>query len=400
VRVLLVAPFESEHTKRWLQRLVQRGLEVAILDMNGPSSTEIKEPFVYFSQRDLFPGVWQWMVWLRKMGSWTLPLRGLAYFMSLIPLCKWLRKNKFNVVNVHWLLHPLSVLFSLQRVCPVVATPWGSDVLLPHLQARKFRIQFQRVFYEFSLTIVTKRVDHFICDASHIRQKLLTMLVPQDRIDLVYFGTDVEKYCASNRNEQFRRSHGAEPGDVVILSNRILNEDVYQISLLLRAIPIILSSNSLTKIHIWIVGGGKDALWLQELSEKLDLTSTVHFLGRLPDDEFATATASCDIYISTSPTDGGLAASVAEAMASERPVIVSDFGDNPFWLESETAGLLFSSGSHFSLAEKAVNLIRDPSAALIMGKRGRDIIVEKNNADIEAQKVIAVYKKVSSLRVN
>ena len=39
-----------------------------------------------------------------------------------------------------------------------------------------------------------------------------------------------------------------------------------------------------------------------------------------------------DIYVSTSLSDGGLAASTAEAMACELPVIITNFGVNSKWI--------------------------------------------------------------------
>ena len=42
-----------------------------------------------------------------------------------------------------------------------------------------------------------------------------------------------------------------------------------------------------------------------------------------------------DIYVSTALSDGGLAASIAEAMAFERLVIVSDNSDNKLWVKNK-----------------------------------------------------------------
>ena len=48
-----------------------------------------------------------------------------------------------------------------------------------------------------------------------------------------------------------------------------------------------------------------------------------------------------DIYVSTALSDGGLAASIAEAMAFERLVIVSDNSDNKLWVKNKKNGFLF-----------------------------------------------------------
>mgnify|MGYP000604086966 CR=1 FL=1 len=94
------------------------------------------------------------------------------------------------------------------------------------------------------------------------------------------------------------------------------------------------------------------------------------------------------IYVSTSPTDGGIASSVAEAMACEVPVIITRFGDNEKWVKEETAGLLFDSGDVEELIECLIKLASNPELRREVGKRGRKVILVENNSEIEFLKII------------
>jgi glycosyltransferase involved in cell wall biosynthesis len=113
----------------------------------------------------------------------------------------------------------------------------------------------------------------------------------------------------------------------------------------------------------------------------------------LDNEDFATATSSCDIYVSTSPTDGGIAASVAEAMSAAVPVIITNFGDNVAWLKNETAGYLFEPGDEVQLARLIIKLSGNPKLRKTMGSIGRGIILVDNNSLLEIKKVISLYKQ-------
>ena len=59
---------------------------------------------------------------------------------------------------------------------------------------------------------------------------------------------------------------------------------------------------------------------------------------------------SIDIYVSTSLRDGGLSASIAEAMSCERIVIVSNNSDNSKYIKHGISGYLFENKDYIKLA--------------------------------------------------
>jgi glycosyltransferase involved in cell wall biosynthesis len=100
---------------------------------------------------------------------------------------------------------------------------------------------------------------------------------------------------------------------------------------------------------------------------------------------------SCDIYVSTSKSDGGLAASTAEAMASGLPVLISDFGENSDWLRKESAGYVFAIGDFETLAKQIIKLSSNKEMRMSMGIAGKRIIEKDNNSRIEWIKVNNLY---------
>ena len=122
--------------------------------------------------------------------------------------------------------------------------------------------------------------------------------------------------------------------------------------------------------------------------------NTVKFTGWLPNDEIPRYLATADIYVSTSLSDGGIAASTAEAMASGVPVIVTDFGDNRKWVKDGINGFIIPSRNPEALASRIVYLLQNESERKQFGQRNRQIIEEKNNWEKEMGKMENCYKEL------
>ena len=102
---------------------------------------------------------------------------------------------------------------------------------------------------------------------------------------------------------------------------------------------------------------------------------------------------SIDIYVSTSLSDGGLSASIAEAMSCERLVIVADNSDNSKYITHGENGYLFRNKDYLSLARLIKESIDNLNKSKKIAKEGRKVILEKCNYNLEMKKVYDIYKK-------
>jgi len=103
---------------------------------------------------------------------------------------------------------------------------------------------------------------------------------------------------------------------------------------------------------------------------------------------------SADIYVSTSLSESGLAASTAEAMACELPVINTDTGDINLWIKDGKGGFIVPTKNPEVLAEKIVYLLRNDDERKKLGKNNRKVIEERNNYYKEMEKMEEIYKKI------
>ena len=260
---------------------------------------------------------------------------------------------------------------------PFVATAWGSDVLFAG------RLPVKRPL----VRAVLQRADLITCDADHMADAIGTFGVPRDRIRLIYFGVDTERFCPGPRSLEIRERLGLGDSPTVISLRSF--EPVYNIETLIRAIPIV--RRTVPDVRFVLVGGGSEASMLQALAAALGVTEHARFVGRIPNHELPTLLRSTDVYVSTSLSDAGIAASTAEAMACGIPVVVTDSGENNKWIGDGVSGTLFPVRDPEALAREVSRLLTDRAASRSYGDAGRQVILARNDYAVEMEKMERLY---------
>jgi glycosyltransferase involved in cell wall biosynthesis len=152
-------------------------------------------------------------------------------------------------------------------------------------------------------------------------------------------------------------SRGVKFGNrpITILSNRNLLP-IYNVSLLIRAIPIVLKEEPETRFRI--AGDGTERKALEREVESLNINPSVEFLGRVPHEEMPILLSQADIYVSTSLHDG-TSVSLLEAMGSGAFPVVTDIPANREWIIDGENGFLVAEDEKESLASKIIEAIRN-----------------------------------------
>jgi glycosyltransferase involved in cell wall biosynthesis len=101
-----------------------------------------------------------------------------------------------------------------------------------------------------------------------------------------------------------------------------------------------------------------------------------------------------DVYVSTSLSDAGIAASTAEAMAVGLPVVTTNTGENEKWITNETNGYLIPVKNPQILAEKIIHLLKQENSKPLFAKNNRERIEERNNYYKEMAKMENMYREL------
>lgn len=83
-----------------------------------------------------------------------------------------------------------------------------------------------------------------------------------------------------------------------------------------------------------------------------------------------------------------------EYMAAGLPVIASAEGESATFVREADAGMLVDPLRPEQIADAIVQLISDPARAEAMGKRGRELILEKYNWESEAAKLVGLHQQL------
>jgi len=213
--------------------------------------------------------------------------------------------------------------------------------------------------------------------------------VPRDRIRLIYFGVDTERFSPGHRNSEIRERLGL--GDAPVVVSLRSFEPVYNIETLIRAIPIV--RRAVPDVRFVLVGGGSEAVMLQTLAAELGVREHARFVGRMPNHGLPALLRSTDVYVSTSLSDAGIAASTAEAMACGIPVVVTDSGENHKWIADGESGALFPVRDPEALARQVNRLLADRALGRSYGAAGRQVILARNDYLVEMEKMERLYEE-------
>ena len=380
MKILFVAPSNSVHLTRWIHRATNSGIQADLYDLvpgaSKPGGLEIQN---HFSPK---PGP----SFLLKF-----PIIGqlLQVRQEYLNLRDAISMSKPDVIHCHWLFHgaPFAATY-LAGDIPLIATPWGSDIQF----SRKLVMgKLKKVLVnQYFISRIARKSDYFCCDSNKIAELLIRFGAKKSKINIIYFGTDISTYSKSNRSNALRIKFGAtNEDDLLVISNRS-HEPIYDLPTLFYAARDL--KDNFAQLKYVIAGSGSLTEDLKLLAVELGISDIVHFTGRLDDNDFVSATASCDIYVSTSTSDGGLAASTAEAMACEIPAIVTNFGENSIWVDGTSTGRLFEIGDIEGLKAALIELSLSAELRNFLGTNGRLKIVSDNNSEVEWKKVMNMYE--------
>jgi L-malate glycosyltransferase len=356
VKICYLANAASIHTVRWAKYFASRGHEVHLISPGASGENAVENVNLHLFTMSRHPILHCDPIRIRRL----------------------IKKIEPDILHAHY-ISGYGLLGALSGFHPFILSAWGSDVLVA---ARESQLE------KWAARFAVRSADAIHCDAEHIIGPLMELGANPEKIKLICFGVDTEKFKPAQRNKKLQEELGIV-GSPTVISLRSL-EPIYDIETLINSIPLVLKE--IPEAKFLVVGGGSQEAKLKEQAKSLSISQSVKFTGRIPNDELPGYFNSADIYVSTALSDAGLASSTAEAMACGLPVIITDFGDNKKWVEDGTNGFLVPLRNPQALATKIIYLMRNKEVRDKFGQINRQIIVERNDWETEMKKVEKLYE--------
>lgn len=358
MKLCFLAGANSIHSYRWIEYFTKAGHEVAWISL---------APSIF----DPLPGVRYFEV---EVGS-----RPIGLLRAAATVRKIVTHFQPDILHIHS-VGTYGTMGLLSGVDPIIATPWGSDVIYGKKSALKRRL----------ITRILRRAALITCDAWHMRDEVMQLGVPAERIQIINFGIDTERFYPHPPNPAIRAAHrlGSAPAVISLRSF----EPVYDISTLLKAVPHVLAQHPNT--CFLLVGHGSLEADLKTQANQLGINHAVRFAGFVANAQLPATLCSLDVYVSTSLSDAGIAASTAEAMACGLPVVISDSGENARWISDGENGYLVPVRHPDALADRLNRLLGDAELRRRLGQAGRATIQARNDYHAEMGKMEALYQQI------
>ncbi|MFO7997107.1 MAG: glycosyltransferase [Dehalococcoidia bacterium] len=364
MKICYVADGASIHTQRWVNYFAGKGHEVHLICWKlMPGYNESIR--VHWLTR-LAPAIWPVSQYLSFL-FWILQVRRLV------------NRMRPDIVDGHFI-----TVYGFLAACsgfhPLVVSAWGSDVLIHPKRSFLFK-----AIARYALG----RADLVTCDSEVAREGLAELGVEPARIRVIFKGVDTHQFSPQHRSQELGEKLGIHQAPTVI-STRSL-EPVYNVEMLIKAIPFVVSQVPETKFII--AGDGRQRSTLASLADSLGVSDSIRFVGRVAHDELPKYLASSNIYVSTSLSDTSHI-SLQEAMACQLAPVVTDIPANRAWIEDGKNGFLVPVNDPKALADKVVHVLKNKQIQEQFGKSNRDIIQEKAEYEREMAKGEEAYREL------
>jgi len=293
---------------------------------------------------------------LQKRGIETMviPQPHSVDFPWLQRVYRVLRDRCIDVMHAHeFAMNIYGSVLSLVTRIPIITTVHGKNYY-----GDKWR---RRLAYRFAA-----RRSTMVAVSEDLKGFLMQRIgIHPNRIRVVYNGIDLQTYKVNDSNNAIRDELGISPDQPIIGTVGNLFAVKGQ-SYLLRACKSI--ANHFPNFVLLVAGAGEELVMLEQQANILGISGNVKFLGFRED--VPSLLQAMDVFVLPSLSEG-LPLSILEAMAMQKPVVASNVGGIPEVVQDGMTGCLVPPSDPEALADKILQLLHHPQAAVTLGKQGR-----------------------------
>lgn len=227
-----------------------------------------------------------------------------------------------------------------------------------------------------------------VCEA--IKTDLVRQGMPAEKIEVVYSGTDTERFDpAGAQGERIRAELGLGAGALLVTQIGVRetkgNDDV------IRGFARIHAARPEARL---LLVGARDEKRppLTALTNGLGLGAVVTIWGYR--DDVADILAASDVSVDASHAGLGITGALRESLAMETPVVATEAAGNPELVVPERTGLLVPVRNPAALGAAVLRLLGDPAWAKSLGRAGRRWVVERFSTQAKVTRLEALYARL------
>ena len=233
-----------------------------------------------------------------------------------------------------------------------------------------------------------RRADAIVASSPTLIEHARELQPHRDKCVAVPFGIDPEVFASTPALRTAARHLRAKYGTPLLLFvGRLV--PYKGVDVLLRALCGLDASAV-------IVGSGPLEMGLRRLADSLAISSQVHFVGEIPDDDLRALYHACDAFVLPSVTPNEAFGMVQlEAMACGKPVVSTDLPTGVPWVNRDgETGLVVPPGDARALRIAIARVLEDPVLREKLGRQGRRRLQAEFTVERMVERVGGVYARL------
>lgn len=311
-----------------------------------------------------------------------LPLRHQFDLGSILALRRLIREEKPDVIHVHkGIAHALAMIASWRLPVGAFVVNRGVSFPLDFWNRGKYR---------------NERVDRVVTVCQQIKDVIVASgKLPQDKVQVVYAGTDVTQFDPAKWDAQAFRREKNVPADRFVIA-QVGVRDWKGWKELVDSVSDVAPQHP--EVHLLLIGCRGD----KEKNEVMSYAREVGIADRVTAVEYRTdmpnVFASCDLVVDASWAGTGITGTIREAMAMQKPVIATNAGGNEELVSSPRVGWLIPMKNRAALTNAIREVIEDRARAAAVGVAAREHVVDGFSKELRITRLESLYRDAMERR--
>lgn len=348
MKVLILSSSESIHTQRWVNSLVQEGVDIVLVSQHSPIGWF--DPAVKYYQ-------------LKNLGE-------LGYFFHTRAVKKIIDIERPSIIHAHFASGYGTLAKNTHK--KYMLSVWGSDV---------YEFPEKSLLHKLLLKRVLKGASQ-IFSTSHCMKERTSQLTSKE-IEVIPFGVVTDNFYSNVASERI----------VHVGLVKVMNEK-YGVDVLVRAFSELVHRRGYSNVRLSIAGDGPKIDEYKKLTEELSLSDKIEFLGWIDNEKVPGFMANLDIFAIPSRWDGESFGVVAvEAGAAGLPCVVSNVGGLPEVVIDGETGTVVPKDDPDQLADAIEDLVNNKDKRISYGDAARRRVEEHYEWKLNVQLMCSFYEK-------
>ena len=364
MKVLLLSDTYSEHTEKWALGLADQGVKIGLFSFN-------KASYEWYNHQNI-------TVFFEpetKINAEST-LTKLSYLKYVSILKKIIKHFNPDILHAHYATS-YGLIGALSGFHPFVLSVWGSDVYdFPS------RSKLHKKVLQYNLRKADK-----LMSTSKVMKTELQKYTKKD-ILVTPFGVNMQEFKPRDVSDK-------KQGKIMVGTIKPI-EEKYGITYILDAARELKEANTGIPFKFLLIGPGNDLEKYQQEIDTKGISDFVELTGRIPFKDISYYHNLLDVFLNVSIDDSeSFGVATVEAMACEKPVVVTDVGGLMEVVNNGEFGVVIPKMDASAMAKAILKLLQDKDFAKDLGQRARQHVQKNYDWQANLRLVMDVYQDLA-----